>query len=82
MGDVYGQPVGQLVGVGDRALPEAYLVVHQPRALWPLENEGELAAIYSWSFLLIAALGPGAWALDTLLARALGRKSVTPPRTA
>ncbi|MFE3452293.1 DoxX family protein [Nonomuraea sp. NPDC059194] len=60
----------------------AYFTAHQPRALWPLENEGELAAIYSWSFLLIAVLGPGAWALDTLLGRARGRKPVTPGRTA
>ncbi|KUP96671.1 DoxX family protein [Thermobifida cellulosilytica] len=42
----------------------AYFVVHQPSALLPLNNHGELAAMYSWAFLLIAVLGPGAWALD------------------
>ncbi|MBG6069229.1 DoxX family protein [Micromonospora ureilytica] len=47
----------------------AYFVVHQPDALLPLHNGGEQAALFCWAFLLVAALGPGAWALDTLLAR-------------
>ncbi|MEU7777038.1 DoxX family protein [Micromonospora parva] len=47
----------------------AYFVVHQPDHLLPLHNGGELSALFCWSFLLIAALGPGSWALDTLLAR-------------
>ncbi|WP_086821105.1 DoxX family protein [Allokutzneria sp. NRRL B-24872] len=44
----------------------AYFVVHQPMGLHPLENMGELSAIYSWVFLLIAVFGPGALALDNL----------------
>ncbi|GAA2363072.1 DoxX family protein [Nonomuraea africana] len=60
----------------------AYFTVHQPRALWPLQNEGELAAVFSWSFLLIAVLGPGAWALDTWLGRLRKRAPTTPTRTA
>lgn len=47
----------------------AYFVVHQPVHLLPLRNGGELAAMYCWAFLLIAVLGPGAWALDTVLER-------------
>ncbi|MEU8182329.1 DoxX family protein [Micromonospora sp. NPDC049047] len=47
----------------------AYFVVHQPDDLLPLRNGGELSALFCWSFLLIAALGPGSWALDTLLSR-------------
>jgi putative oxidoreductase len=47
----------------------AYFVVHQPDALLPLRNGGELAAMYCWAFLLIAVLGPGSWALDAYLAR-------------
>ncbi|MEU1362728.1 DoxX family protein [Micromonospora zamorensis] len=47
----------------------AYFVVHQPDHLLPMQNGGELSALFCWSFLLIAALGPGAWALDTMLAR-------------
>lgn len=37
----------------------AYFTVHQPEALLPLHNTGEPAALYSWVFLLLAALGPG-----------------------
>ncbi|MEU2612449.1 DoxX family protein [Micromonospora sp. NPDC007271] len=47
----------------------AYFVVHQPHALLPLHNGGELAALFCWSFVLIAVLGPGTWALDALLRR-------------
>ncbi|MGW3768752.1 DoxX family protein [Actinomadura verrucosospora] len=46
----------------------AYFTVHQPHALLPLRNGGESAAMFCWAFLLIAVLGPGAWALDALLA--------------
>lgn len=51
------------------AMAYAYFVVHQPIALFPIPNGGEPAALYSWIFLLIAALGPGALALDTLRRR-------------
>ncbi len=44
----------------------AYFVVHAPLALWPLNNGGELAAMFCWSFFLIAILGPGRYALDAL----------------
>jgi putative oxidoreductase len=47
----------------------AYFSVHQPTGLLPIQNGGELAAMYSWLFLLIAVLGPGPYALDTLLPR-------------
>ncbi|WP_246001460.1 DoxX family protein [Allorhizocola rhizosphaerae] len=65
-----------LAGLGTRmaallcsgSMAYAYFVVHQPIALLPLNNGGELAALFCWSFLLIAALGPGRWSLDALLA--------------
>lgn len=44
----------------------AYFVVHQPDGLLPQHNGGELAAMFCWSFLLIAALGAGPWSLDGL----------------
>lgn len=52
------------------AMAYAYFVVHVPIALLPIPNGGEPAALFSWSFLLIAALGPGSLALDTLRRRA------------
>jgi putative oxidoreductase len=51
------------------AMAFAYFTVHQPLGLLPLQNGGESAALYSWIFLLIAALGPGPFALDTVLRR-------------
>ena len=42
----------------------AYFVAHQPQELLPLHNKGELAALYSWTFLLIASRGSGIWSVD------------------
>ncbi len=42
----------------------AYFMVHQSRGLLPIQNGGELAALYAWVFLLIAARGAGPWSLD------------------
>lgn len=42
----------------------AYFMVHQPQALLPLHNRGELAALYSWIFLTISAKGSGVWSVD------------------
>lgn len=36
---------------------------------WPIENHGELAVVYCWLFLYIAAAGPGKWAVDNLWGR-------------
>jgi putative oxidoreductase len=47
----------------------AYFTVHAPMGLLPLQNMGEPAAVYSWIFLLFAAIGPGRFALDTLVKR-------------
>src|ERR1043165_1959528 len=55
-----------MLGIGTRVaavlcsgeMAYAYFSTHQPRALWPIENGGELAAVYSWTFLLIAFFGP------------------------
>ncbi len=47
----------------------AYFIGHAPRGFWPKVNEGELAILYCWLFLYLAAHGPGAWALDGLRRR-------------
>ncbi len=51
----------------------AYFTVHQPDGLLPLNNGGETAALFCWSFLLVAVLGAGRWSLDGTLARRRGR---------
>jgi putative oxidoreductase len=57
--------VSALLASGSMAY--AYFVVHQPEGLLPLNNGGELSALFCWSFILIAVLGPGRWALDSVL---------------
>lgn len=47
----------------------AYFTVHAPMGLLPLQNMGEPAAVYAWIFLLFAAIGPGRFAVDTLIKR-------------
>ena len=44
----------------------AYFSVHQKAGLLPIVNKGEAAAMFSWTFLLIAAVGPGRFALDAV----------------
>jgi len=51
------------------AMAFAYFTVHQRLGLLPLQNDGETAVLYCWIFLLIAVLGPGPLALDTVLRR-------------
>lgn len=42
----------------------AYFMVHQPQGIFPIENRGELAALYCFAFLLIAARGSGIASVD------------------
>jgi len=47
----------------------AYFLGHAGNGFWPILNGGELAIVYSWLSLYLAAQGPGAWALDNLRSR-------------
>ncbi len=47
-------------------LAAGYFMAHAPQGLWPILNGGELAIIYSWLALYLAAKGPGSWSLDSL----------------
>lgn len=47
----------------------AYFMAHAPQGFWPIQNHGELAALYSFLFLFIAARGAGGWSLDAYLQR-------------
>lgn len=42
----------------------AYWMAHGTQHPLPVVNRGELAALYSFVFLFIAARGPGIWSLD------------------
>ncbi len=41
----------------------AYFWRHQPRAFWPVQNGGELAALYCFIFLYVSTRGGGRWHL-------------------
>ncbi|MFF8030675.1 MULTISPECIES: DoxX family protein [unclassified Streptomyces] len=66
-----------LLGLGTRAaafissgaMAYAYFKVHQPEALWPIENHGEGAALYCWAMFLLVFTGSGAFGLDRLFTR-------------
>lgn len=45
----------------------AYFMAHMPRGFWPIVNKGELAVLYCFVYLLLAAEGPGAYSLDATL---------------
>ncbi|MER5772430.1 DoxX family protein [Streptomyces sp. NPDC001985] len=63
-----------MLGVGTRSaafissgsMAYAYFVNHQSEGLFPMENSGEAAALFCWTFLLLVFTGPGALALDKL----------------
>lgn len=65
---------GVLVAVGFLASPVAFIcsgqmavaywTAHAPRSAWPVQNGGELAALYCFVFLYIAARGAGRWSID------------------
>ncbi len=59
-----GTRFAALVASGTMAY--AYFTVHQQHALLPIQNGGEPAALFCWSFLLLVVTGPGPWSLDAL----------------
>lgn len=44
----------------------AYFYSHAPRGFYPILNAGELAALYSFVFLYLAAAGGGPWSVDKI----------------
>jgi putative oxidoreductase len=54
----------------------AYFMAHAGQGFFPLLNQGELAALYCFVFLYLAAAGAGPWSVDALF----GRGQPTPLR--
>ncbi|HEV8629962.1 MAG TPA: DoxX family protein [Thermoanaerobaculia bacterium] len=48
----------------------AYFQGHFPSGFWPIQNHGELAVVYCFVFLYIAAHGSGPFSLDSSFGRA------------
>jgi len=69
---------GTLVMIGLRAgwaafitsgtMAAAYFMAHQPNGALPIQNQGELAAVYAFVFLYIASRGSGKLSVDAALA--------------
>jgi putative oxidoreductase len=45
----------------------AYFMVHAKQGFWPLVNKGELAVLYCFLFLYIAARGAGPYSVDAAM---------------
>ena len=58
-------PYVAVIASGQMAV--AYFLAHAPQGLWPIQNRGELAALYCFLFLYIAARGADPLSLDRLL---------------
>lgn len=48
----------------------AYFIAHAPRDFHPILNGGELAIMFCFVFLYIAATGPGPWSIDAARGKA------------
>jgi putative oxidoreductase len=48
----------------------AYWSTHAPQGFYPMLNEGELAALYSFVFLYLACAGGGPWSVDAARGKA------------
>ena len=55
-------PLAAFLASGEMAV--AYWWKHFPNGFWPIVNQGELAALYCFVFLYIAAAGAGIWSID------------------
>jgi putative oxidoreductase len=66
--------IAAFIASGEMAV--AYFRVHAHGSFWPIINKGELAVVYCFLFLYIAAHGAGRWSLDGVM----GRRRVGPGR--
>ena len=60
---LFTSPVA-FIASGEMAV--AYFQQHFPQGFWPIQNGGELAALYCFVFLYFAAVGSGKWSVDSL----------------
>lgn len=60
----------------------AYFQTHAPDGFWPIMNGGELAALYAFIFLYLAARGGGALSVDAALVKVKERRAARALETA
>ena len=59
-----GLATGPAAFLASGLMAGAYFIAHQGSGLLPIENHGELAAVYAWVFLFIASRGSGTLSVD------------------
>lgn len=59
--------VAAFIASGEMAV--AFFMAHAPQGWNPLVNQGEVAVLYCFLFLYIAARGSGIWSVDSLMNR-------------
>ena len=57
--------VAAFFSAGEMAV--AYFMAHAPHGFLPLQNKGELAVVYCFLWLFVAAHGAGIWSVDALM---------------
>ena len=56
--------VAAFIASGQMAV--AYFMAHAPQGFWPVVNKGEVAVLYCFAFLYMAARGSGLWSVDSV----------------
>ncbi len=64
---VVGLFAGFAAFIASGEMAVAYFMSHAPHGFWPIVNHGELAVVYCFAFLFIAAQGSGRLSLDARL---------------
>lgn len=59
--------IAAFIASGEMAV--AYFMAHAHSGFWPIENKGELAVLYCFVWLFVAAHGAGIWSIDNALRR-------------
>lgn len=60
---LFSRPVAFVLS-GEMAF--AYFMAHLPNGFYPIANHGGMAIMFCFTFLYIAATGPGPWSLDRI----------------
>ena len=65
----FGLFAGWAAFIASGEMAVAYFKAHASEALWPILNNGELAVLYCFLFLYMAARGAGVWSVDAAMGR-------------
>jgi len=57
---------GPVAFIASGEMAWAYFQNHAPRGFWPIQNGGELAVLYCFIFLYLAAVGSGKLSIDSI----------------